>query len=80
MVDGPMQDAVKTPLVLVPGLLCDERLWRHQVENLGDLTDPVIADVTRDTSVSEMARAVLDAASPVRWWRGRSPGSRSTCS
>ena len=51
-----------SPLVLVPGLLCDERLWRYQAEHLADLADPVVADVTRGASVSEMARAVLDAA------------------
>ena len=53
--------APASPLVLAPGLLCDERLWRHQVE---DLADPVVADFTAGASVSEMARAVLDAAGP----------------
>ena len=51
-----------SPLVLAPGLLCDERLWRHQAEHLADLADPVVADLTRGASGSEMARAVLDAA------------------
>ena len=50
------------PLVLVPGLLCDERLWRHQLDHLVDLAEPVVADVTKGSSVSEMAGAVLDAA------------------
>ena len=48
--------------MLVPGLLCDERLWRHQVDHLADLAEPVVADVTRGSSVAEMAGAVLDAA------------------
>ncbi len=48
--------------MLVPGLLCDERLWRHQAGHLAELADPWIADVTRGASVSEMASAVLDAA------------------
>ena len=52
----------RIPLVFVPGLLCDDRLWRHQVEHLADLADPTIADVTRGASMPEMARAVLDAA------------------
>ncbi len=62
MVDGTIGDDAKTPLVLVPGLLCDDRLWRHQAEHLADLADPTIADVTRGASMPEMARAVLDAA------------------
>ena len=52
-----------TPLVLVPGLLCDRRLWRHQVEGLSDLAGPVhVPDVTWQDSVAGMARSVLDAA------------------
>ncbi len=51
-----------SPLVLAPGLLCDERLWRHQLEYLADLADPVVADLTGGASVSEMAWAVLDTA------------------
>jgi pimeloyl-ACP methyl ester carboxylesterase len=48
--------------VLVPGLLCDERLWRHQADHLASVAEPVFADVTRGSSVSEMARAVLEGA------------------
>ena len=62
MIDGSTGDAAKTPLVLVPGLLCDDRLWQHQAEHLADLADPIIADATRGASIPEMARAVLDAA------------------
>ena len=65
MIDGPTGDAARVPLVLVPGLLCDERLWRYQVGSLRDFAEPVVvADVTRGSSVSEMARAVLEASSP----------------
>lgn len=62
MIDGTIGEDARTPLVLVPGLLCDGRLWRYQAEHLADLADPIIADVTRGASVSEMARAVLDVA------------------
>src|SRR5215210_6359638 len=62
VVDGTSGDDAKTPLVFVPGLLCDDRLWRHQAEHLADLADPMIADVTKGASMPEMARAVLDAA------------------
>lgn len=50
-------------LVLVPGLLCDERLWRHQVDGLADLAESVrVPDVTGQDSVEGMARGILDAA------------------
>lgn len=51
----------KIPLILVPGLLCDERLFDSQVEHLGDIADPVIADV-RGGSMDEMADATLSRA------------------
>lgn len=49
-------------LVLLPGLLCDGALWRHQVETLGDLVRVQVADLTRDDSMAAMARRVLDQA------------------
>ena len=52
----------KTPLVLMPGLLCDAALWRGQVEDLADIAQPWVADVTRDDSVTAMAARVLAAA------------------
>src|SRR5579864_4365983 len=54
----------KTPLVLVPGLLCDAALWRGQVDELHDIADPWVADVTRDDSITAMARRVLAEAPP----------------
>ena len=58
--------ATPPALILVPGLLCDERLWRHQVEGLADLTNlagrVLIPDVTGRDSVAGMARGILEAA------------------
>ena len=54
--------ATAAPLILLPGLLCDAALWTHQVGTLGDLVKVSVADLTRDRSVSEMARRVLDSA------------------
>lgn len=54
----------KTPLVLLPGLLCDAALWRGQIDDLADIAAPWVADMTRDDSVSRMAARVLEAAPP----------------
>ena len=54
----------KTPLVLLPSLLCDRALWRRQVEALGDIAAPWVADLTHDDSVTAMARRVLAEAPP----------------
>src|SRR3546814_13919942 len=52
----------KTPLVLVPGLLCDAALWAHQTEHLAEIADIRIADTVRDDSVAGMAQRLLNAA------------------
>jgi pimeloyl-ACP methyl ester carboxylesterase len=54
----------KTPLVLLPGLLCDRELWRRQIETLGDVASPWVADLALDDSMAAMARRVLAAAPP----------------
>lgn len=50
---------MKIPLVLLPGLLLDARLWRPQIEGLGELAAPWVADLTRDDTIAGMARRVL---------------------
>ena len=56
----------KTPLALLPGLLCDATLWQPQVDGLGDLADPWVADLTTQDSIAAMAESVL-AAMPERF-------------
>ena len=53
---------VPQPLLLLPGLLCDERLWRDQCAALSGLAAPLVADLTRDDSLAAMAARALDAA------------------
>jgi pimeloyl-ACP methyl ester carboxylesterase len=48
-------------LLLLPGLLCDERLWQPQVGALSDAAEIVIADMTRDDTIEGMAKRALDA-------------------
>lgn len=55
-------------LLLLPGLLCDQRLWRDQVAALGDRHRCVVADLTRDDTLPAMAARALAAvpeASPI---------------
>ncbi len=52
----------KRHLVLLPGLLCDGALWRHQTETLTDLCTTWVADLTQDESLGAMAERVLDTA------------------
>ena len=49
-------------LVLIPGLLCDQRLWRHQIAGLRSRAEIIVADVTQQSTLSEMATAVLERA------------------
>lgn len=48
------------PLLLLPGLLCDGRLWRDALPPLKGIADPRIADLARDDSVAAMASRALD--------------------
>jgi pimeloyl-ACP methyl ester carboxylesterase len=52
----------RAPLVLLPGLLCDARLWRDQAVALADIAEPATADLTLDDSVAAMAGRVLAGA------------------
>jgi pimeloyl-ACP methyl ester carboxylesterase len=51
-------------LILLPGLLCDAALWRHQSEYLKDQIEVQVADLTQDNSIYAMAERVLAAAPP----------------
>ncbi|MCP4394799.1 MAG: alpha/beta hydrolase [Alphaproteobacteria bacterium] len=52
----------KTPLILLPGLLCDKTLWQHQITTLNDMAEIFVADLTRDNSMEDMAKRILDDA------------------
>ena len=54
--------ADRAPLLFLPGLLCDARLWRDQVAGLADVADARVADLTLDDSLAAMARRALDGA------------------
>jgi pimeloyl-ACP methyl ester carboxylesterase len=53
------------PLILIPGLLCDEDLWRDQLPALAPHADITITiEQTRHDSISAIAAAILAAAPP----------------
>ncbi len=51
-----------SPLLLIPGLACDERLFAGQIEGLSQLADAVVADCTHDATISSMAARILARA------------------
>lgn len=53
-------------LVLVPGVLCDRRLWSRQIAALEALAEISVADITRQSTLAEMANDIL-AAAPERF-------------
>ncbi|MBL8525775.1 MAG: alpha/beta fold hydrolase [Betaproteobacteria bacterium] len=56
--------AEKQNLVLLPGLLCDERLYRAQIDDLADIARCSVADLTVADSITELAAEVLKHSPP----------------
>jgi pimeloyl-ACP methyl ester carboxylesterase len=56
----------RVPLILLPGLLCDEALWAHQTRYLAEVADVAVADLTGRDSVAALAADVL-ATAPQRF-------------
>jgi pimeloyl-ACP methyl ester carboxylesterase len=48
-----------TPLILIPGLLCDRAVWQAQLDGLAGVADARVADVTRDDSMAATAARAL---------------------
>lgn len=63
-------------LVLLPGLLCDQAVWQHQMDSLSDLANCMCMDWGQLDSIVGMAESVLRAA-PARFaLAGHSMGGR----
>src|SRR4051812_27795192 len=66
----------KPHLVLIPGLVCDETVWKDQVPALNTVAEISIADHKQIDSLGGMAEAILDGA-PARFAvAGHSMGGR----
>lgn len=69
-----MPSSPRLPLLLLPGLLCDARLWRDPAQALADVADIHHPDLTRDDSMAGMAARVLAHAPPTFALAGLSMG------
>ena len=54
----------KPNLLLVPGLLCDRRLWQAQVEGLRHSAECTVADISSADTVAAMAAAAIARMPP----------------
>lgn len=52
----------KPKILFLPGLLCDDALWAHQTQEMSDIADCTVTDMTRDNTMSGMAGRILDTA------------------
>ena len=57
----------RLPLVLLPGLLNDARLWQHQIAGLADLVQPQVGDVSSGDRLPVIAAQVLAAVRDPRF-------------
>lgn len=68
---------MSTPLVLLPGLLCDHAVWAPQIAALGERVDAHVAHYGERDSLTAMAQHVLDTAPAPRFaLAGHSMGGR----
>jgi len=63
-----------TPLVMIPGMMCDERIFAPQIEELASKVSVHIADISRHETISDMAADVLSYAPPKFCLAGHSMG------
>ena len=64
------------PLVLVPGLMCDAAVWRHQLAALSGVCDIQVAEHALSDSLGLMAERILDTAPDRFALAGHSMGGR----
>lgn len=63
-------------LILLPGLLCDGSIWKHQEDHLKDLATVHVADFRGLDSIRAMAESVIRSAPPRFSLAGHSMGGR----
>jgi pimeloyl-ACP methyl ester carboxylesterase len=58
---------MKTPLLLLPGLLTDARLFEPQLRGLADIAGPVVAELSGAATVAALAKGAIAAMPPGRF-------------
>jgi len=70
-------ESSKQSLILLPGFLCDQTVWKQQIEGLADLADSVCMEWGPEhDSITGMAQAVLRSAPQRFALAGHSMGGR----
>jgi len=64
------------PLVLVPGLMCDDTVWQHQIAAFAESRSVQVAEHALSDSLGEMAERILDDAEGRFALAGHSMGGR----
>lgn len=65
-----------TPLILVPGLMCDRTVWEPQIRDLAGTADCSVPDHGALNALPAMAAAILAQAPPTFALAGHSMGGR----
>ncbi len=68
--------AAKPALLLLPGLLCDETVWRAQLDRFSPIADVIVPDYGDADSITEMAKIALSKAPERFSLVGHSMGAR----
>jgi len=63
-----------TPIVMIPGMMCDERIFSPQIEALSNDAEVHVADISTYSSIEELATSVLDNSPPKFCLMGHSMG------
>ncbi|MDF2640556.1 MAG: putative hydrolase or acyltransferase of alpha/beta superfamily [Novosphingobium lindaniclasticum] len=71
-----MASLARPPLLLLPGMACDEASWAPQIEALSDIATCTVADHGLHRSMTAMAQAALKQAPPRFSLAGHSMGGR----
>jgi len=71
-----MPPDAKTPLVLIPGMLCNELSWQAQTQELADIAAIQVTDLRGHETFADFAKTILAGAADRFALAGHSMGAR----